>query len=276
MAIKIGVDAGHGSQTAGKRTPPMPVKTDLAAKGEQIREHWGNTWVAYYAAYYLAKYGFEVVRTGWDDTNSRDDADTPLGTRQTAIKKAGCLLSVSCHFNAHGNGSSFTSAEGVETLVHSNTVSRKQSEALAKAVQARLVKSGQRDRGVRSGDLAMCNAVAMGTEASILCEYGFMTNLAEAKLMGSKAYLKECGHRTALGIWDYLSSKPKKEISSMTAATGEVIWLQVKLRLAGEAVMATGIWDGQTVAAVKSYWLKQTGNNCTGKKVSERCIKILE
>ena len=32
-AIKIAVDAGHGSNTPGKRTPPMPKNIDFEADG---------------------------------------------------------------------------------------------------------------------------------------------------------------------------------------------------------------------------------------------------
>ena len=81
-AIKIAVDAGHGSNTPGKRTPPMPKNIDFEAdgvidvkKGEAIREHQANVGVAYYTAYYLKKYGFQVVKTGWNDKNSKDDEE---------------------------------------------------------------------------------------------------------------------------------------------------------------------------------------------------------
>ena len=283
MAIRIAVDAGHGSSTAGKRTPPMPKDIDFekdgiidVKKGNSIREHWANVGVAYYVAYYLKKWGFEVVRTGWNDQNSRDDEDTPLWKRQEMIQRKGCLVSVSCHFNAHGNGQEYTSGRGIETLMHSIPGNRNKSEELAKAIQTRLVGgTEQKDRGVRTGNLAMCNAVTMETEASVLCEYAFMTNEEEAAMMGEKSYWKECGNETALGIRDYLWSKPTGTIEQATATRAEVIWLQIKLRLAGEDIMTTGIWDGQTVAAVQSFWMKQRGRSCTGKKVSKDCVKML-
>lgn len=283
MAIRIGVDAGHGSETAGKRTPPMPKNIDFEGdgvvdvkKGQTIREHWANVGVAYYVAYYLNKWGFEVVKTGWDDKDSKDDADTPLWQRQETIRKAGCLLSVSCHFNAHGNGHEFTTGRGIETLIHSIENNRNQSEALAEAIQARLIGgTKQKNRGVKTGNLAMCNAVTMETEGSVLCEYGFMTNEEEAYLMGKKNFWKECGQETALGIRDYLWKKPKNGIKQISAGRAEVIWLQVKLRLAGEDIMTTGVWDKQTVAAVQSFWKKSTGKTCTGATVSKNCIKLL-
>lgn len=282
-AIRIAVDAGHGSDTAGKRTPPMPADIDFekdgvvdVQEGQAIREHWANVGVAYYVAYYLKKWGFDVVRTGWDDRSAKNDADTPLWKRQETIQRKGCLLSVSCHFNAHGDGKTFTSGRGIETLIHSIEQNRRRSAELAEKIQARI--SGgtkQKDRGVRSGNLAMCNAIAMGTEGSVLCEYGFMTNMDEALLIGDKSYWKECGNETALGIRDYLWQKPKDTVTPATASRAEVIWIQIKLRLAGEDIMTTGIWDDQTVAAVQSFWKKQRGRSCTGKKVSKDCIRML-
>lgn len=282
-AIRIGVDAGHGSETAGKRTPPMPKDIDFEGDGvidveagEAIREHWANVGVAYYVAKYLKKWGFDVIRTGWNDKDSKDDPDTPLWSRQEAIRKAGCLVSVSCHFNAFGDGKSFNTGRGIETLIHSIEKNRNDSEALAQKIQARI--SGgteQKNRGVKESNLAMCNAVGMGTEASVLCEYGFMTNEPEAYMMGDRNYWKECGKETALGIRDYLWKKPKDTIKQDTATEGEVIWIQIKLRLAGEDIVTTGTWDEQTVAAVKSFWKKETGRNCNGKKVSMKCIKMM-
>ena len=281
-AIKIAVDAGHGSWTAGKRTPPMPRDIDFeqdgvidVKKGQAIREHWANVGVAYYVAYYLKKWGFTVIRTGWDDKDGTDDPDTPLWQRQEAIRKAGCLASVSCHFNAHGNGQEFTSGQGIETLIHSIAANRNQSEQMAKKIQARLIGgTEQKNRGVKTGNLAMCNAAAMGTEASVLCEYAFMTNEMEAYLMGDRNYWKECGSETALGIRDYLWKKPAGEVKKSTATRAEVIWLQIRLRLAGESVVVTGTWDSQTVKAVKSFW-KKRGKTCTGRVVSEKCIGLL-
>lgn len=282
-AIKIAVDAGHGSNTPGKRTPPMPKNIDFepdgvidVKKGEAIREHQANVGVAYYVAYYLKKYGFQVVKTGWNDKNSKDDEDTPLSKRQAAIKAAGCLLSVSCHFNASGDGKSFNTGQGVETHIHKVESYRAKSEQLAKKVQARLAGGTvQKNRGIWKSDLAMCNAKLMGTEASVLCECAFMTNLEEAYLTGSRDFWKECGHEIALGIRDYLSSKPKVAIQQREATRGQIIWLQIRLRLAGENISVTGDWDSQTVAAVKSFWLRETGRSCTGKKVSVNCIRML-
>lgn len=90
--ILINVDAGHGSNTAGKRTPPMPLAIDIdkdrtveIKKGEQFREHYANVGVGKYLVKELERCGFQTMRTGWNDENTYDDEDVPLSDRQTLI-----------------------------------------------------------------------------------------------------------------------------------------------------------------------------------------------
>ena len=62
----INVDAGHGSNTAGKRTPPLPSAIDIdkdgkvdIKKGEQYREHYANVGVASLLVEELQRCGFD-------------------------------------------------------------------------------------------------------------------------------------------------------------------------------------------------------------------------
>ena len=192
--MKIAIDAGHGSNTAGKRTP------------SGYREHYANVVVANYL-YDILKANpshFDVIRTGWDDENYMDDEDTSLGNRQRTIKNNGCSISISIHFNASGNGKTYNNASGIETYYHKTKYA--DSKKLATCVQSELIKgTPQKNRGVKQGALAMCNCSAMGTKASILCELGFMTNLTEATLMQDKDFCKECAREIAQGIANYLN-----------------------------------------------------------------------
>lgn len=193
---KVGIDAGHGSNTAGKRTP------------EGYREHWINVKCAYYFEQALKRCGIDTFRVGWDDTNSKDDADIPLGTRQKQIEEEECDASVSWHANAFGNGESFNSAQGVETLIHNNNAYVGDSKKLAEAIQKELVKgTEQKNRGVKTQNLAMCNCSAMGTKASVLIEIGFMTNEYEADLMKTDAFCKEQAEEAAKGTCNYFKVK---------------------------------------------------------------------
>lgn len=194
--MKIAIDAGHGSQTAGKRTP------------DGYREHWINVKAAYYCEQYLNAHGFSTIRTGWNDTNSQDDVDTPLSTRQRIIKSSRCDYSVSFHANASGNGTDYNNGAGVETYYFISENRRGDSVNFAQYIQRELVKgTAQSDRGIKPGDLAMCNCYLLGTKASCLVEIGFMTNKREADLMKTDSFCKEQGEDVARGIIAYLNTK---------------------------------------------------------------------
>ena len=193
MAYKVALDAGHGSNTAGKRTP------------DGYREHWINVKCADYCEDGLIRCGLQVFKSAWDDENSKDDPDIALSKRQSDIKNAGCDISVSIHANAYGDGKSYNSANGVETLIHSNNNIVLDSYSLANNIQNYLIQgTTQRNRGVKKQNLAMCNAAAMGVKAAALVEMGFMTNSREAELMQSDAFLKETAEEIVHGICDYL------------------------------------------------------------------------
>lgn len=212
MKYKIAVGAGHGSQTAGKRTP------------DGYKEHEINVDVADFLEDELLRCGFEVVKIAWDDADATDDPDVPLSTRQAQVKSAKCDASVSCHANAHGNGKVYTTGQGVETLIHNNPAYVGDSRALAEKVQSYLIKgTKQKNRGVKTQSLAMCNCAKMGTKASILVEIGFMTNEYESALMKTQAFCKECAQEIAQGICeyfgvDYVKSNSNNNITSTTSS----------------------------------------------------------
>lgn len=193
---KIAIDAGHGSNTAGKRTV------------DGFREHWINVKCAYYCEQYLIANGLETFRVAWDDSNAKDDEDVPLTTRQKQIKNAKCDYSISFHANACGDGKTWNSGNGCETLISNNILKVKDSAKLAQCVNDRMAQgTKQTNRGVKKQSLAMCNCTAMGTKASCLVEVGFMTNMHEAELMKTEAFCKEQGEQCAQGILDYLKKK---------------------------------------------------------------------
>ena len=192
----VAIDAGHGSNTAGKRTP------------DGYREHWINVRTASYFNKAMKRCGINTIKVGWNDDNAKDDIDISLVSRQKIVKDSGAILSVSFHANAHGSGAEWTTAEGIETLIHSDKLKANDSLKLANLVQAELVKgTPQKNRGVKKMNLAMCNCIAMKTKASILIEIGFMTNKHEAELMKSEAFCKETAEETAKGVCRYLGVK---------------------------------------------------------------------
>ncbi|MBQ7588388.1 MAG: N-acetylmuramoyl-L-alanine amidase [Lachnospiraceae bacterium] len=189
---KVAIDAGHGSNTAGKRTP------------DGYREHWINVATASFCDTALRRCGIDVLRVAWDDGNAKDDEDLALAARQKIIKNSGCIVSISFHANAYGSG--WNDAQGVETLISNKAPG--DSLKLAKLAQSYLIKgTPQKNRGVKTQSLAMCNCNTMGTKAAILVEIGFMTNRAEADLMRTDAFCKEQAEEVAHAVCDYLGVK---------------------------------------------------------------------
>lgn len=211
----IAIDAGHGSETAGKRTP------------DGIREHWSNVKVASFFAKAMDRCGISYIKTGWNDDNSKDDADTSLSVRQKAIKAAKCHYSISFHFNAYGDGKSYNSAEGIETLISDKAPG--DSRRMAELIHAQLIKgTAQKNRGIKTQALAMCNCSVMGTKSSILVECAFMTNEREAELMQSEEFCKECAEEAAKGFCEYIGIKYVEE-SASTAGSGSSVLYRVQV-----------------------------------------------
>lgn len=207
---KIAIDSGHGSNTAGKRHP------------DDYREHYSNTYMAFYLEQILSKNGMETLKTSWDDAIVTDDSDVALSTRQKQIKNFGADISVSIHANAYGDGKSYNSANGVETLYHSNSSYAADSKNLAQKIQAQLIHgTKQSNRGVKTSNLAMCNCKTMGTKASVLVETAFMTNKTESDLLKTDAFCRECAKEIAQGIFDYLGVTGNINVS-LDPANGNV------------------------------------------------------
>lgn len=205
MGYKTAIDAGHGSNTAGKRTP------------DGYREHWANVKVASYFAKAMDRCGVQYIKTGWDDDNSKDDSDISLTARQKIIKAAECDYSISFHFNACGDGKSYNSGEGIETLISDKDSCVGDSLKMANCIQQELIKgTKQKNRGVKRQALSMCNCKIMGTKASVLIECGFMTNEYESGLMKTDAFCLECAEEAAKGFCNYLGITYVKSNGSET------------------------------------------------------------
>jgi N-acetylmuramoyl-L-alanine amidase len=216
----IAVDAGHGSETAGKRTPKMPVDIDFdgdnvvdVKKGTSIKEHIANVGVCVFLAKELERCGFTVFKSAWDDENATNDPDVDLSKRQELIRKAGCQYSVSVHFNALGDGQTFNSGQGVGTYYHLKDERTRDSKALAEIVQKHLAAgTTQTNRGVNRGGFAMVNCLNLNTKASILVELAFMTNQNEAiSMMGNAKFWKECAVEICKGFCEYLKVEYQEE-----------------------------------------------------------------
>lgn len=189
--MRIAIDAGHGPQTAGKRSPDG-----------SLREFQFNHAVALYLRELLQQYGKVETLMVHAEDGSRD---VPLKERTDKANQWRADIYLSIHANA--SGSSWSTAEGIETYIH--PLSSAASLRLAQAVQRQLVKlTGRRDRGVKQANFHVLRETAM---PAILVECGFMTHLEEARLLQTDGYRRQCAQALAAGV---------AEVYGLKAATG--------------------------------------------------------
>lgn len=169
VALKVAIDAGHGPDTPGKRTPDG-----------SMREYQFNSAVAKRVRDLLAEYeGVSVLFV------HEDGRDVPLGERTDHAKRWGANVYVSIHADAAGPGGWYD-ANGVTTFVY--TKASDGSRTLAANIQAALIaQTGRRNRGVKQADFHVLRETK-AEMAGVLCECGFMTNREEAALLKSDAY----------------------------------------------------------------------------------------
>ena len=157
MANKILVlDAGHGLNTAGKRT--------LNGSRGVVHEWTMNNNVCNKIANILKDYNVTIYRT--DDTTGKTDVS--LSERVKRCNNYNPHLFVSIHHNAVGV-SSWSTATGVETYWH--TYGTASDKKVATLIQGKLAsKTGLRNRGVKQAQFAV-----LGCKSdAILVEGGFM------------------------------------------------------------------------------------------------------
>ena len=175
------LDAGHGPETPGKRTP------DGA-----LREYHFNSAVAALAGELLTKEGVTVKYT------HEHLRDVPLRERTATANRLRADAFVSIHANAFGTG--WTAAQGIETFIYPQA--GKNTTALASVVQKSLISAcGRPDRGVKKADFAVLRDTRM---PAILVECGFMSNREEAALLQSKTYQRQCARAIAFGVLCWL------------------------------------------------------------------------
>lgn len=218
--VRIALDAGHGYNTSGKRTP------------DDEREWSFNNEVIIAAIDRLNTYkDVEILRL--DDPTGKTDVSLKSRTDKANAWKADVL--VSDHHNA--SKGVWHSGGGVETYIY-HTASQT-SKDVAKAIHKRVVEAmGLRDRGVKTADFHITREAKM---ASVLVEGGFMDSTTDIKAMRDKAKLKAQGIAIAEGIAEVFKLKPKTEVAGVTT--------EPQLNAAQEAVrkkaMELGITDGK-------------------------------
>ncbi|MFC0273315.1 N-acetylmuramoyl-L-alanine amidase [Metabacillus herbersteinensis] len=189
--MKIMIDAGHGFETAGKRTVD-----------EKMREYEFNRVVANAVRLELQQY--ESVAVYFSHS---DQKDIPLQERTDEANSLNVDLFVSIHANAYGNGRDWNSVQGIETFVYLTNPT--EAKKLATQVQAQLVKmTGRTDRGVKTANLHVLRETKM---TAILCECGFMTNKEEAAMLMTEEYRFKCAQSIVKGIVNCYKLKKKTQ-----------------------------------------------------------------
>ena len=206
MAVKIGLDAGHGLKTSGKQTPDGIKEWTL---NDKVRDKVVNI---------LADYDCEIIHTDGNEGKT----DESLSSRLSTYMKKGCAVFVSIHHNA--NTGKWNNATGVEIFTDNNPTAK--DNELAKCIYTRLVKNtGMKGRGIKKCDFYVINQDKI---PAVLVEGGFMDGREDYKIItsdkGQTAYAKA----VAEGLIDFLNLKKKKKVSATkkpaatTATTSEI------------------------------------------------------
>ncbi|MFS0688720.1 N-acetylmuramoyl-L-alanine amidase [Sporosarcina sp. 179-K 8C2 HS] len=175
------LDAGHGPNTAGKRSPDG-----------KLVEFRFNSEVAELLRHYLLLEGVDVF---YSHENSRD---VPLSERASIANRLDADAFVSIHANAFGNG--WNEAQGIETYMYPQV--SKRTAALANLIHSSMISAcGRKDRGVKTANFAVLRETKM---PAVLVECGFMTNREEASLLLSRAYRVQCARAIGFGILSWL------------------------------------------------------------------------
>ena len=240
----VGIDAGHGLVTAGKRTPNL--QSDLyingklvRKKGEYIKEFEWNIEVSKYLASALKRCGIDYVYL-MDETGK---TDTPLSTRATKANTKKCDIVISNHYNAYGGCASFLDRKGGLLVLRTQNCSQN-SIKLGELVANQLnddISYGysyglRKDIDISGFTLAILRQTNM---PAILIEYGFMDVLKEAKLMLDASHQKKCAESVCKAICKYFNiayksettdTKPTTSVSNSTSNTWKNGTYNVKVR----------------------------------------------
>lgn len=275
MSIKylVGIDAGHGMNTAGKRTPKL--KEDLyidgklvKKKGQCIHEFEWNKGVAEYLGKALERCGIDIYYT--NDMTGK--TDTPLSTRASRANAKKCDILVSCHYNAYGGCSSFLDRKGGLLVLRTQNCSSKSiklGELIAKQLEEDIdygYSYGlRRDVDISGFTLAILRQTTM---PAILIEYGFMDVLKEAKLMLDTKYQKKCAESVCKAICKYFGVAYKKEVAKTNKK------FQVKVLSHTLNVRKNADWDAEPITKVKKGQYLDVIDTVDAKNGSTKMYKL--
>lgn len=188
--MKICIDAGHGINTPGKRTPRFE-------DGSFMREFEFNSKLAQYLKEELNNY--KDVEVFFTHDHPSGIVDVPLRDRTNMANRLKADLFISIHADAFGDGESFNSAHGLTSFIYK--VVPKETLEIAEVIHQELIKdTGRRDRGIKRENFHVLRETSM---SAVLIEHGFMTNLGDATLLRNDSFRRRCGLSIANAISRY-------------------------------------------------------------------------
>lgn len=205
----IGLDDGHGMETAGKRTAPLKSALKFRGKtfrkGSCIHENDFNENLMELVEKALDRCGIGHMQL------APGDNDVSLANRVKTANAKKCDLVVSLHANALAGTEWQEKAYGLVVIHHNNCQAK--SKTLAKncyeylSTEVEWYSNGATKYGVRADtDISGYSLYILKNTSmpSILVEYGFMDNWEDVKLMCSEKFQNECAEATVKGICETL------------------------------------------------------------------------
>jgi N-acetylmuramoyl-L-alanine amidase len=185
--IKLFINAGHGKNTPGKRTPDGTM-----------REYDFNSAVAKQVRDNLEEY--ENVKVFFPHS---DSMDVPLQERTDFANEEKADAYISIHANAFSGV--WNSANGIETFIYPGAGD--DTKQLAKLIHTEMIEMTKRkDRGLKEANFHELRETDM---PAVLVECGFMTNLVESKLLKTVSYRLLCARAITEGLVTYFRLKKK-------------------------------------------------------------------
>lgn len=239
MAVKIGIDAGHGLKTSGKQTP------------DGIKEWTLNDKVRDKVVAFLSDYECEIIHTD----NNEGKTDESLASRLSKYKSAKVDVFVSIHHNA--NTGKWNSATGVEVYTDNKPTAK--DKELAKAIYNRLVKyTGLKGRGIKKANFYVIN---QNTIPAVLIEGGFMDGSKDYKTITSEAGQKAYAQAVAEGLIEFLNLKKKKPSKTETVKKDNKVleWQKAAIKDGFKFAKhgADGQWGSECVEVAKKAICKK-------------------
>lgn len=227
MSFKIAIDAGHGFNTPGKRTP------------NGVREWTLNHAVAIFLENELKNYDVEVIRT--DDRTGVIDVE--LNERVNRANNFGAQAFVSIHHNAY-NGK-WGNHTGVE-VYHANP--NMKDHEFAKIVAPKLAeKTGLKNRGVKFAQFVVLSVKA----TAILCEGGFMDSNIDNPVITSEKGQRAYAQAVCEGLVEFFKlNKVSTQNINVCPTCGQNISNQYKVQ-AGDTLWSIAQRNNTTVESLK-------------------------